>query len=130
VTQTCGAGWGWPSLCRGLRSAPSRSGARHGRAPAGSLPSTSQSTQSSSSSVRSERVSRYAASARCASANVRNEQNMCSQATDASGWTIARPARRPPAEPKNGSTKPFSGAENATGIASRRRRERPAGRPR
>jgi hypothetical protein len=133
VTQTCGAGWGWPSRCRGLRSRPSRSGARHERAPAGSLQSTSQSTQSSSSSVRNERVSRYAASARCASANVRHEGNMCSQATEASGWTAHAPSTKPSAQLKNGSTEPFWSSEAATRIAFWRRREarwRGAERPR
>jgi len=118
--QTWAARRGWPGR-RGVasgRAMRSRSGARCGRAPAGSLPSTSQPTRSSSSSRRSELVSRNAASARCASANVRNEGNMCSHRKDGRGWTAPQGSACTSSWPQNGLLEPSNWWLDAMRISS------------
>jgi hypothetical protein len=116
--------WGAPGACPGRRSRlrvselRSRSGARCGRAPAGSVLSTSQSTRSSSSSRRNERESRSAASARCASADVLSKGNMCSYRKEGGGWTARAHVSGPRLALRNGVLEPFSGARAATRIAS------------
>jgi hypothetical protein len=121
--HTCGAAGGWPGRCRAVRrrQMPSRSGAPLGRASAGSPPSTSQSTRSSSSSNRNERVSRNAESACCASADVRHEGNMCSQATRGSGWTVPGPRAGAAGGAKTQCWSRIWRSLPATGISSERR---------
>jgi hypothetical protein len=99
----------------------SRSGARCGRATAGSLLSTSQSTRSSSSSSRNERVSRSAASACCASADVLHEGNMCSHRMRRFGWTNLGAGARWVDAAKSGSRSQIAGPPAAIRIALRRR---------
>jgi hypothetical protein len=116
--------WSAGAGCRGrlrapLAAATPRSGVRRMAAHAvGSFSSTSQSTSWSPSSRRNERVSRRAPSARCVSADVLTEGNMCSQAKNGSGRTGVGGPSRAGRCTKARIPEPFCGARAATIVAA------------
>jgi hypothetical protein len=111
VMHTWGAGAGCPGRRppRVLAATP-RSGVRRMATHVnGSFSSTSQSTSWSSSSRRNERVRHRASSARCASADVLTEGNMCSQARNGSGRTLSKVSLLSRRVRKTRTAEPFSG---------------------